>query len=184
MIDDLLNTAHMESGLTKPDKQLVSLPVLIEEQIRMMKSYAQEKNIRIIGPCNEDVIVFGQVYGDKDMLSQVIINLLSNAIKYTNAGGSINIETEVDDSASVARVSVTDTGIGIEPGQLEQVFDKFYRTQSGKDCAEGSGLGLNLVKKIVEKIHRGRVFVKSTPGKGSTFGFELPLATPELLEII
>jgi signal transduction histidine kinase len=116
------------------------------------------------------------------MLSQVIINLLSNAIKYTDSGGTIKIETQVDNSASVARVSVTDSGIGIEKEQLERVFDKFYRTQTGKKHAEGLGLGLNLVKKIVERINGGRVFVKSTPGVGSTFGFELPLATPQLLE--
>jgi two-component system, OmpR family, phosphate regulon sensor histidine kinase PhoR len=182
LIEDLLNTARIESGLMKIDKQLVSLPVLIDEQIKMIKSYAQERDIRIIEPNNKNVIVFGQVYANKDMLSQVVINLLSNAIKYTNAGGSIKIDTEVDDAASIATVSVTDTGIGIEPDQLEHVFDKFFRTQSGKNHAEGSGLGLNLVKKIVEGVHGGRVFVKSTPGTGSTFGFELPLATHELLE--
>jgi signal transduction histidine kinase len=77
---------------------------------------------------------------------------------------------------------VTDTGIGIPEDEIEHVFDKFYRVSTNKKQAEGTGLGLNLVKQIVEKVHDGRVFVRSKPGEGSTFGFELPLATGELVE--
>jgi signal transduction histidine kinase len=111
------------------------------------------------------------------MVAQVIVNLLSNAIKYTPSGGSVRIQTEVDDVAGLARVKVTDTGVGIPEDEIEHVFDKFYRVSANKGQAKGTGLGLNLVKQIVEKIHNGRVFVTSRPGTGSTFGFELPLAT-------
>ena len=74
------------------------------------------------------------------------------------------------------QLSVTDTGIGIPEDEVEHVFEKFYRVKANKGQAKGTGLGLNLVKQIVEKVHGGRVFVRSEPGKGSTFGFELPLA--------
>jgi two-component system phosphate regulon sensor histidine kinase PhoR len=180
LIEDTLNTSRIESGLVKVEKKPVSLTILIEEQLRMIRSYAEEKSIEIIG---QKPIVFDRVYVDKDMISQVIVNLLSNAVKYTPCGGSIKIETEVDEVASLARVRVTDTGVGIAEDEIEHVFDKFYRVGANKEQAEGTGMGLNLVKQIVEKIHNGRVFVTSEPGGGSTFGFELPLATAGVVEV-
>ena len=174
MIDDLLSASRIESGLIKVEAEPVSLTILIEEQMRMIKGYAEEKNIRITG---QRPIVFDQVYADKDMISRVIINLLSNAVKYTPNGGSVEIATEVDEFAGIARVSVTDSGIGISKEDIGRVFDKFYRVKGGETKAKGTGLGLNLVKQIVEDVHNGRMFVKSEVDVGSTFGFELPLAT-------
>ena len=179
LIEDILNISRIESGLIKVEKGPVSLTILIEEQLQMIRSYAEEKKIEIIG---QKPIVFDQVYADRDMISQVIVNLLSNAVKYTPCGGSITIETEVDEIAGLARVSVTDTGVGIPKDEIEHIFDKFYRVGANKKQAEGTGLGLNLVKQIVEKAHNGRVFVTSEPGVGSTFGFELPLATAEAVK--
>ena len=178
LIEDILNTSRIESGLIKVEKKPVSLTILIEEQMQMMKAYAEEKNISLSrGQTGQKPIVFDQVYVDKDMISQVIVNLLSNAVKYTKPGGSIKIETEVNEIESFARVSVTDTGVGISEDEIDHVFDKFYRVEANKNMAKGTGLGLNLVKQIVEKVHNGRVFVSSKPGVGSTFGFELPLSS-------
>ena len=176
LIEDSLNISRIESGLIKVNKGPVSLTILIEEQLHMIKSYAEEKNI-----CLKDIgqsrIVFDQVYADKDMISQVIVNLLSNAVKYTPSGGSVKIETEVDETVNIARLSVIDTGVGIPESEIDHVFDKFYRVDKNKHQAKGTGLGLTLVKQIIEKVHDGRVFVSSKQGVGSTFGFELPLAT-------
>ncbi len=180
LIEDILNTSRIESGLIKVEKRPISLTILIEEQLQMIRSYAKEKSIKIIG---QKPIVFDQVYADKDMISQVVINLLSNAVKYTPSGGSIKIEMEVDEIAGLARVSVTDTGVGIPKDEIEHIFDKFYRVGANKRQAKGTGLGLNLVKQIIEKFHNGRVFVESEPGEGSTFGFELPLATAEAVKV-
>ncbi|UCG59915.1 MAG: PAS domain-containing protein [Phycisphaerales bacterium] len=179
LIEDILNISRIESGLIKVDKTPLSLMILIEEQLQMIRSYAEQKNVEISG---QKPIVYDQVYADKDMLSQVIINLLSNAVKYTRAGGSVKITTEVDEDARLARVSITDTGVGIPADQIEHVFDKFYRVGANKKLAQGTGLGLNLVKQIVERIHNGRVFVTSQVDVGSTFGFELPLATEQKVE--
>lgn len=181
LIEDILNISRIESGLIKVDKKPVSLAILIEEQLQMIKGYAEEKNIEII---SQTPIVFDQVYVDRDMISQVIVNLLSNAVKYTLNGGSVRIETEVDEEAGVGRVSVIDTGVGIPEDEIEHIFEKFYRVSSNKACANGTGLGLTFVKHIVEKVHGGRVFVKSQPGVGSTFGFELPLAKASEAEVI
>ena len=147
----------------------------------MIKGFAEDKNIEIIG---QKPIVFDQVYVDRDMMSQVIINLLSNAVKYTQSGGTVRIATEVDEGASLARVIVTDTGVGIPEDEIEHVFDKFYRVGANKKQANGTGLGLNLVKQMVETVHDGRVFVTSKVGEGSTFGFELPLATRQSASIV
>ncbi len=173
LIEDILNISRIESGLIKIDKKPVSIEMILREQIQMIKSFADEKNITIVSP---DTIVFGQVYGDKDMISQVVVNLLSNAIKYTPAGGTVTVQTEMDEAAGVGRVSITDTGVGIPEADIEHLFSKFYRVEANKKHARGTGLGLNLVKQIVEKVHGGKVFVHSSVGKGSTFGFELPLA--------
>jgi two-component system phosphate regulon sensor histidine kinase PhoR len=180
LIEDILNTSRIESGLVKINKEPISLTILIEEQLRMIKSYAEEKNIKVTG---QKPIVFDQVYVDRDMISQVIINLLSNAVKYTPSGGKVRIETEVDEVASLVRVSVADTGVGIPEDEIEHVFDKFYRVGVNKKQAKGTGLGLNLVKQIVETLHDGRVFVTSRVGRGSTFGFELPFARKEAASV-
>jgi len=181
LIEDILNVARIESGLIKVDKKRVSLALVIEEQMQMIKGFADEKNIEVIG---QTPIVFDQVYADKDMISQVIVNLLSNAVKYTPGRGQVRIETEVDEIARVARVSVTDTGLGIPEDEIEHVFDKFYRVHANNNRAKGTGLGLNLVKQIIEKVHNGKVFVTSKQGQGSMFGFELPLATTERVAAI
>ncbi len=174
LIEDILNTSRIESGLIKVNKEPASLTMLVEEQLQMIRSYAEEKDVEVIG---QKPIVFDQVYVDKDMIREVIVNLLSNAVKYTPSGGSVKIEIEVDEVASLARISITDTGVGIPEDEIEHVFDKFYRVGANEKQAKGTGLGLNLVKQIVEKVHDGKVFVTSQVGVGSTFGFELPLAT-------
>jgi len=174
LIEDILNISRIESGLIKVKKEQASLTILIEEQMQMIRSYAEEKNITVT---SGHPIVYDQVYVDKDMISQVIINLLSNAVKYTPAGGQVTVGTEVDETARLVRVTVTDTGVGIPEEEMGRLFEKFYRVSANNKQAKGTGLGLNLAKQIVEKVHNGRMFVTSKVGVGSTFGFELPLAT-------
>jgi len=174
LIEDILNISRIESGLTKIKKETLSVAILIRDAAMMIDSYAREKNItfNVQAP-----IICDQVHADKDMIAQVIANLLSNAVKYTPDGGTVEIGIEVNEAEQIVRVTVSDTGVGIPAGDLEHVFDKFYRVEANKECAKGTGLGLNLVKQIVEKVHDGKVFVTSTPGEGSTFGFDMPLAT-------
>jgi two-component system phosphate regulon sensor histidine kinase PhoR len=179
LIEDILNISRIESGLIKVEKKQVSLTMLIEEQLQMIKNYAEEKDIKII---TQTPIIHDVVCADKDMISQVIVNLLSNAVKYTPRGGSVRIDIVVDETTSMAQVTVTDTGVGIPKDEIEHVFDKFYRVSANNKQAKGTGLGLNLVKQIIEKVHNGRVFVMSEPGVGSTFGFELPLAVSSEVE--
>lgn len=175
LIEDILNISRIESGLVKINKQTISLSMVIHDAVEMIRSFAQEKNISVQTPPS---IIFDQVYADKDMMTQVVINLLSNAVKYTPKQGRVTVDCEVNESDQVVRVQVTDTGVGIPPEDIPRLFEKFYRVEANKKMAKGTGLGLNLVKQMVEKVHQGKVFVRSEQGKGSTFGFEMPLGVP------
>jgi two-component system phosphate regulon sensor histidine kinase PhoR len=181
LIEEILDISRIESGLVKVNKESFSVAIVIQDAAKMIESYAAEKNITVNVPAP---IIHDQVNADKDMLSQVVINLLSNAVKYTEAGGSIKVESQVDDSEGIVHVTVTDTGVGIPPDDVEHVFDKFYRVEANKKYAKGTGLGLNLVQQIVEKVHDGKVFVTSTVGEGSTFGFDMPLVESKVEEAV
>jgi two-component system phosphate regulon sensor histidine kinase PhoR len=179
LIEDMLNISRVESGLMPFRKTPLSLTLLVEEQVQMIRSFAEERNVQIVG---SQPIVCDQVVADRDMMTLVIVNLLSNAVKYNKPGGSVTIETEVDEVGATVRVRVTDTGVGIPADEAEHLFEKFYRAPANARRAEGTGLGLNLVKQIVERLHGGRVFVQSEVGVGSVFGFELPLASGQTVE--
>ncbi|MHC4385794.1 MAG: sensor histidine kinase [Planctomycetota bacterium] len=173
LIEDILNISRIESGLVKVSKEDHSLALVIRDAVEMITSYAQEKDITVQSPTP---ILYDQVNIDRDMISQVVINLLSNAVKYTTTGGQITVNSVLNEVEGQVTVSITDTGVGIPPEDVNHVFDKFYRVKANNKYAKGTGLGLNLVKQIVETVHGGLVFVTSTPGEGSTFGFVLPLA--------
>jgi two-component system phosphate regulon sensor histidine kinase PhoR len=115
------------------------------------------------------------VCGDRDMLLQAILNLLSNAIKYTPAGGRVVIDSGIDPVHQTVTLNVSDTGVGIPGEDLPHVWEKFYRVADHKKIAKGTGLGLNLVKHVVETVHQGKVAVRSEVGSGSTFSMSLPL---------
>jgi signal transduction histidine kinase len=115
------------------------------------------------------------VHGSVTQLRQAVANLVSNAIKYTPQGGHIEVTVGVEEEERVA-FKVTDDGYGISPERQARIFERFYRAREpGTEHISGTGLGLSLVKTVVER-HGGQVWFSSTPGKGSTFGFWLPLA--------
>jgi two-component system sensor histidine kinase GlrK len=113
---------------------------------------------------------------DQDRIAQVIENLLGNAFKFTPEGGEIAVSASVDrNGKEYVEVSVSDTGCGIPRGEMERVFEKFRRVDSGEGTPAGTGLGLTISKHIIT-AHGGRIWVESEPGKGSTFFFSLPAA--------
>jgi two-component system phosphate regulon sensor histidine kinase PhoR len=118
--------------------------------------------------------VFYQVHADRDMLYQAVLNVVSNAIKYTPAGGRIRVSSETTGGMAVIRVA--DSGMGIPAEDLPRLFEKFYRVGANKKAAKGTGLGLALVKEIIETLHHGQVNVESQVGKGTTFELKLPIA--------
>jgi signal transduction histidine kinase len=109
---------------------------------------------------------------DPQRLGQVVSNLIGNAIKFTPSGGSVDVTLE--ETADGAEVRVVDTGVGIDPNELPMVFERFYRgAQAHESRAAGSGLGLSIVRSIVE-MHNGRVAISSTPGVGTQVSVALP----------
>jgi two-component system phosphate regulon sensor histidine kinase PhoR len=172
LIDDILNISRIESGLIKVNKQPQSLAVIISEAIEVITPQAKQKSITI----DEGATPTFYQTADKDMLYQAVLNLLSNAVKYTPDGGTVSVRTSFDESRRLIVTRITDTGVGIPARDLPFVFEKFYRAEANNRMAKGTGLGLSLVKQIIETVHGGKVFVDSTVGKGSSFGFELKLA--------
>jgi signal transduction histidine kinase len=116
------------------------------------------------------------VRGDSNRLAQVVANLLSNAIKYSPEGGVVRVAGERADS--VVRVSIQDEGVGIPAELQREIFGKFVRGHATANGIEGSGLGLAISRSLVE-AHGGSIDFESTKGRGSTFWFEIPTASPE-----
>ena len=114
------------------------------------------------------------ISGDRDKLGQVVNNLISNAIKYSAKGSRITIACKA--SQQIAKVSVSDQGIGISAENIDKLFDRFYRVEDRQiQHISGFGIGLYLSSEII-KLHKGRIGVHSTEGDGSTFWFSLPLS--------
>jgi two-component system phosphate regulon sensor histidine kinase PhoR len=171
LIDNILNISRIESGMTRINKKPVALNGVLKQVLEVAMPSAREKQITLIDQVSP---VFFSVDADRDMIYQAALNLVSNAIKYTPAGGTVKIGlNEADDEITVL---VTDTGVGIPPDAMKHLFEKFFRVEQHKSLAKGSGLGLNLTRQIIEGIHKGRMIVTSEYGKGSTFGFALPVA--------
>ncbi len=172
LIDNILNISRIESGLVQINKKPLSLPVVLKEALEVITPQARQKQIKLVEKVTP---AFYQTSADKDMLYQALLNLLSNAVKYTPEGGTITVETQVDEQQKKVVTRISDTGVGIPEKDVAFVFDKFYRVERNNRLAKGTGLGLSLVKHIIETAHKGRLFVESQEGKGTTFGFELDL---------
>jgi two-component system phosphate regulon sensor histidine kinase PhoR len=172
LIDNILSISRIESGLVKLDRRPASPMLIAEKAIEVIQPQARAKNIEIR---KELLPALFQVIADHELLYQVILNLLSNAVKYTPDGGTVTVRTEVDEARKLLVFKVIDNGEGIPESDLSRIFDKFYRVERNSRMAKGTGLGLPLVKRVIEHDHGGRVFVKSAQGQGSTFGFELPM---------
>lgn len=169
LIDNLLNLARIEAGVVAVNKAPLSLNELLGEALGVMQPPAENKQITL----TEDFSpLYLGVLADRDMLMQAAINLLSNAVKYTRSGGSVTLRSRMTDQEVVFEVQ--DTGVGLSAEDCQRVFEKFYRVKKDRDMAPGTGLGLALVKHIVEDVHGGRIEVVSEPGQGSTFRVALP----------
>ncbi|MGD9691803.1 MAG: sensor histidine kinase [Phycisphaerales bacterium] len=171
LIDNMLNISRIEAGIVQIERSEVDFAKIVRDAIEIMQPQAKLKNISLIskpGP----LIYTAQA--DRDMIHQVVLNLISNAVKYTPEGGRVTVAVENDDATRSVLVSVSDTGLGIPPDVLPKLFQKFYRIDNYKRVAKGTGLGLALVKHIVETVHHGQVGVASTVGLGSKFWFTVP----------
>lgn len=168
---DLAEIARIETGELEMSAASFSLGRLIEEVIGSLDMKAQQRDITL-GHRVPDTLP--AVLGDRERLRQVLVNLVDNAIKYNRDGGRVEIVARVLPSDEV-KVSVVDNGIGIKPKHIPRLTERFYRVDKSRSRHQGgTGLGLAIVKHILG-AHERELMVESTPGRGSTFGFTLPV---------
>jgi CheY-like chemotaxis protein len=177
LVDDLLDVSRVIQGKLRLELQPVDLTTIVRNAIETVQFAAQAKRIQVV--VNDSVAL--PVTGDRDRLQQVFWNLLNNTIKFTPADGQVivNLSVDVDeDTTHYAQVCVIDNGVGIPPEFLPYVFDRF-RQADGSETRKygGLGLGLSIVKHLVE-LHGGTITAESPGiGQGATFTVRLPLST-------
>jgi signal transduction histidine kinase/DNA-binding NarL/FixJ family response regulator len=176
LINEILDLALVESGRLALSIEPVSVAEVMQECRTMIEPLTQSHNVHMhIGELGHP----GYVFADRTRLKQVMINLLMNALKYNRPGGSLSVEFSSTAVQSL-RISVRDTGVGLTPAQLPQLFQPFNRLGKEASAEEGTGIGLVVTKRLVE-LMGGLIGVESTFGVGSVFWVELPLTTaPEL----
>ncbi len=176
LIDDVLDFSKIEAGKIRLEEQPFFIPEVAQEVIHLLEPLAREKNLLLHARLPEDLP--GPVRGDALRLRQVLLNLVGNAIKFTDRGGvtiAVIPEDRNESGFLSIRFLVEDTGIGIPTEQLAHIFDSFYQAdRSTTRLYGGTGLGTSISRKLVETMG-GKMGVKSDPGKGSTFWFDLRL---------
>jgi PAS domain S-box-containing protein len=166
LVGDLLDVSRAQTGKLNYTEEVFALDELVEEIRETLQESSRHQ--LLFEQCTPL-----QIYGDRDRIGQVLINLLNNAIKYSPRSDKIIIRTEQENGEAV--VSVQDFGIGIAEEDQEKVFERFYRVNdSDQKIFPGLGIGLYISHEIIQR-HNGHLWVKSQKGKGSTFGFRLPL---------
>jgi len=169
LVGDLLFVAQVEAGKLSLDERDVDLGAVARESVEAAAPRARDGGVELTLE-EEDTPL---VRGDRDRLAQALDNLVSNAIKFTPAGGHVVVRLACEYDRAV--LEVTDTGIGISQADLEQLFQRFFRTQRATSAAiPGVGLGLTIAQAIVHG-HDGQISVQSRDGEGTTFRIELPL---------
>lgn len=173
LINDLLNVTRIEEGRYLYQPVLLHMSDIIVEVVEDFKEQAKRKNIHIV--ITKPRQKLPRVLVDKEKITLALQNLIDNAIKYTPSDGKVTVSVAPTSSAKEVEVSVQDTGIGIPEPQQARVFDKFFRaTNAQRVYTEGSGLGLYLVKNIVE-AHGGTIRFRSREGDGTKFSIVLPI---------
>jgi len=167
MINGFLNVSRLESGKIHLHKRIFNLNDIVSETIGEIRLASSNDNISFV-PCAPVLIL-----ADAEKIGHVISNFLSNALKYSPAGSMVDVKCGI--SHGYAQLSVKDQGIGIDPQDIDRLFERFYRVSSQEtERISGFGIGLYLSAEIIKR-HNGKIWVESEKGKGSTFYFTLPI---------
>jgi two-component system, OmpR family, sensor histidine kinase KdpD len=178
LVSNLLDMSRIEDGALKPEKELYMLPELIQDVLDRLKPLLVDRDVRMQVPVDLPPIEL-----DYMQIDQVLTNLIENAVRYTPKDSPIEVSARCEGSNIV--ISVADRGPGIPTGDLDRVFDKFYRVLDGKQPMghpSGSGLGLAVCKGLVE-AHGGRIWAELREGGGVIFSVLLPLGVMEELPV-
>ena len=171
LTNDLMEISRLETGELKPALQVIPVNAVIQDVIESLQYKADHASIAIHFNKSEANIF---VLTDRDQLRQVLVNLIENAIKYNKPDGHVYINTRYDPKdPSRIRVSIRDTGLGIDAADVKRVTERFFRVDKSRSREQGgTGLGLSIVKHILES-HKEQLVIESQPGVGSLFEFTL-----------
>ncbi|HHV79369.1 MAG TPA: HAMP domain-containing protein, partial [Firmicutes bacterium] len=172
IIDDLLELSKLEAGVVKLKPTEIDVNSLVESVRKLIEPMASRAGLKL-----ETKVSPGVFRSDSDLIRNVLLNLLDNAIKYTESGGTVGIEAEIEPRE--ARFSVCDTGIGIPKDELPRIFERFYRVDKARSRElGGTGLGLSIAKHQAELLG-GEIRVESELGKGSRFTLVIPIGATD-----
>lgn len=174
IIDEMIDYAFMKSEVeVNYEKNRVQLKSIIEYNLDLILNQAKEKGINLISNCSKDLMVLA----NRDLINIIINNLLTNSIRYSSKGTTITVNASADNGE--IHFLIKDEGMGIEPSELENIFEEFYRTRRAREIEkDGTGLGLPIVKRAVERMN-GKISVYSEVDKGTTFHVYLHQYIPE-----
>jgi signal transduction histidine kinase len=170
MIEALLDRTRIQSGRLDLIPDEIDLGPCVSDAVEQLRLLAQAKQQTLEAAVPSDPLM---VWADRDRLFQIVTNLVQNAVKFTPEGGSIMVAVR-QESQTLAGVSVHDTGPGIPPEFLDQIFDPFFRVKQVRSGIKGLGLGLSIVRTLVE-LHGGTISARSEPGRGAELYFTIPL---------
>jgi len=171
LVNEVLDLAKIESGTISLSIEPTELSLVVEECLALLKTLAEKRNIGITTSGLSGAIV----QADRTRLKQALLNLISNAIKYNNENGSVHISAQIIDGQQW-QIIIADTGQGIAPQSLNELFQPFKRLAAESSAIEGTGIGLTLTQKIIEMMG-GRINVESKLGVGSTFSIYMPVGS-------
>ncbi len=170
LVRELLELSRLESGKIQLKEDRIETKSLIEFSVQPALLQFNDKNVKLIVKTDDAIPEF---IADFQQLSWVISNLVTNALRFTDQGGNVTVDATMNEDDLI--VAVRDTGCGIEPQEMEKVFDKFVQLHDSTNPSPGSvGLGLSIAKEIVE-LYGGRIWVESRIGSGSVFTFSIPI---------
>ncbi|RME48998.1 MAG: sensor histidine kinase [Caldilineae bacterium] len=171
LVDDLQELSRVEAGAFTLNRRPVAVRALVETTVNRLGRQFADKGVTLETSVGDDL---PPVWADEDRIGQVLLNLVGNALQYTPPGGRVTISARP--TGEMVEIAVADTGVGIAAEHLPHLFTRFYRVDKSRSRAGGgSGIGLTIVRHLVE-AHGGRVRAASDgPGKGSTFAFTLPV---------
>ena len=168
MVNDLLELERIEQGQLYQQKEKINIRQEINLIFESIEALANDQNVELMNKLNDDLYI----YTDKSAFRGIFLNLLNNAIKYSKDSGLVTISSNKTKTNTI--ITVEDGGYGIEKNNLQRIFDRFYRTPKARAHTNGSGLGLSLVKQLINQIG-GAIDVKSKINKGTTFFVSFPI---------
>ncbi|MCW2317939.1 His Kinase A (phospho-acceptor) domain-containing protein [Rhodoblastus acidophilus] len=170
IVNTILDMSKIESGVFAIEPEHFDLGALVDFSCDLVKLKAEEKHIELLAACAPNM---GDIVADKRACKQILLNLLSNAVKFTPEGGKVAVSARAEGRLVVLNVS--DTGIGVTPGELQRLGDPFYQARATYDRPyEGAGLGLSIVRGLVA-LHGGAISFASAPNEGASVTVKLPL---------